>query len=91
MPQLRLTPKPRVTRAGGSPDTPGFVAYGTACTVFGDTEVASGLEGGTHLLQRADGGATVDRYDVRLLLDAGAGQAQLRWPCRLGVSSHCSP
>ena len=55
-----------------------FVAYGTACTVFNDAEVASGLEAGAHLLQRADGGATVDRYDVRLLLDAGAGQAQPR-------------
>ena len=55
-----------------------FVVYGTACTVFDDAEVASGLEAGAHLLQRADGGATIDRYDVRLLLDAGAGQAQPR-------------
>ena len=86
---LRLALEPRVTRAGGSADTPVFVAYGTACTVFDDAEVASGLEAGAHLLQRADNGATVDRYDVRLLLDAGADQAQLRWPSRLGVSLHC--
>ena len=59
-------------RAGGNSDAPIFVAYGTACTVFNDVEVASALEGGAHLLQRTDSGATVDRYDVRLLLDAGA-------------------
>ncbi len=75
---LQADVEPQATRAGGGLDAPVFVAYGTACTVFDDTEVVSALDSGAHLLQRADGGATVDRYDVRLLLDAGADQAQLR-------------
>jgi len=45
-----------------------FVAYGTPCLVFDDLELAASLESGKHLLQHA-GGATVDRYDARLLLD----------------------
>ncbi|KAK9822859.1 hypothetical protein WJX81_005320 [Elliptochloris bilobata] len=67
-----------VTGPGGASDVPVFITYGTACNVFHDAEVTAALESGGHLLQSANG-ATVDRYDARLLLDPAADTlSQLR-------------
>jgi len=61
-----------VPARAGAGDSPAFVVYGTACTLFEAPQEAA-LDRGEHLLPHP-GGATVDRYDVRLL-DAAAGPA----------------
>ncbi len=44
-------------------------AYGRACTIFADSDLAASLDSGRHLQSwLGDENVMVDRYDVRLLL-----------------------